>query len=98
MKILSMNIRGFGGLPKHNSLVSLFSYLCPDMILLQETMCPFSQSLILFSKIKPRWEYCALDVDGLSGGLLAGWNPLLVWVKAFSSLAGIILRVNVKRI
>ena len=61
-------------------------------------MCPFSQSLLLFSKIKPGWEYCALDANGLSGGLLTGWNPLLVWVKAFSSLVGIILRVTVKGI
>ena len=59
-------------------------------------MCIFSQSLILFSKFKPGREYCALDVVGLSGGLLAGWNPLLVCVKAFSSLVGIILRANIK--
>ena len=98
MKILSMNICDFGGLPKQKDLVSLFSDLFLDIIILQETMCPFSQSLILFSKIKHGWEYCALDADGLSGGLLAGWNPLLVQVKDFSSLAGIIVRVTIKGI
>ena len=78
MKILSMNIRGFGGISKQKSLGSLFYDLNSDMILLQVNMCNYSQSLLLFSKLKLGWEFFALDVAGLSGGLLAGWNPLLV--------------------
>ena len=98
MKILSMDIQGFGGLSKQKALCSLFYDLNPDMILLQETMCNFSQALLLFSKLKPRWEFYALDASGLSGGLLAGWNPLLVHYKAFSSLASIILKASIKGI
>ena len=78
MKILSMNIRGFGGLTKQKSLGILFTDLNLDMILIQETMCCYSQSLLLFSKLKPGWEFCAFDALGLSGGLLAGRNPFLV--------------------
>ena len=81
MNILSMNIWGFGGLSKQKSLNSLFSDLNPDMSLLQETMCTSYQSLIMFSKFKPRWQFCAVDAFGLSGGLLAGWNPSLSVVK-----------------
>ena len=72
MKILSMNIQGFGGISKQKALVSLFSDLNMDMIVLQETMCNYSQSLFFFSKLNPGWEFCALDVARLSGGLLAG--------------------------
>ena len=71
MKIMSMNIRGFRGLPKQKSLSSIFSDLNPDMILIQEKMCNFSQALFLFSKIKPGLEYCSLDSASHSVGLLA---------------------------
>ena len=38
MKILSMNIRGFGGVAKQKSLGLLLSSLKPDLILFQETV------------------------------------------------------------
>ena len=91
-----MNIQGFGGMSKQKSLGRLFSDLRPDMILIQETMCCYSQSLFLFSKLKPGWEFYASNAFGLSGGLLAGWDPHLVHCKAFSSMAGIILKANFK--
>ena len=98
MKILSMNIWDFGGLTKQKSLCSLFTSLKPDMILLQETMCSFSHALNLFSKLKPGWELCSIDSTGLLGGLLLGWNPLLIGCKAFTSYAGILLKANFKGI
>ena len=91
-----MNIRGFRGLTKKKSLGRLFSDLSPDMILIQETMCCYSQSLLMFSKLKHGWEFCAIDASGLSRGLLAGWNPLLVHCKDFTSLAVIILKATFK--
>ena len=96
MKILSMNIHGFGGVAKQKSLGRLLSDLRPDMILFQETMCCYSQALYLFSKLKLGWEFYTSDATGLSGGLLAGWDPHLVRCKAFSSLAGIILKASFK--
>ena len=91
-----MNIYGFGGLAKQKSPRCLFSELRPDMILLQETMCCHAQALYLFSKLKPGWEFCASDASGLSGGLLAGWDPHLVRCKAFTSLDGIVLKAIFK--
>ena len=91
-----MNIRGFRGLTKQKSLGRLFSNLSTNMIHIQETMCCYSQSLLPFSKLKPGWEFCAFDASGLSGGLLAGWNPLSVHCKAFTSLTGIILKATFK--
>ena len=96
MIILSMNIRGFGGVAKQKSLGRLLPDLRPDMILLQETMCCYTQALYLFSKLKPGWELCASDATTLSSGLLAGWDPHLVHCNDFSSPAGIILKENFK--
>ena len=59
-------------------------------------MCSDAQALYLFSKLKPGWEFCASDACGLSRGLLAGWDPHLVRCKAFSSLAGIVLKATFK--
>ena len=96
MKILSMNIRGFGGLSKQKSIGILLSDLRPDMIILQETMCCHAHALYMFSKLKPGWEFCASDASGLSGGLLASWDPHLVRCKAYTSLDGIVLKATFK--
>ena len=74
MKILSMNICGFGELTKQKARKSLFSSLNPDMILIQETMCDHYLALHLFSKLKLGWEFSALDSIGCSRGLLTGCN------------------------
>ena len=96
MKIVSMNIRGFGGLTKQKALKELFSSLNPDIILLQETMCDHFSALHLFAKINPRWEYCAIDALSLSGGILLAWNPYLIQCKSYHSFAGILLSASFK--
>ena len=52
MNIVSMNIRGFGGPTKQKALKELFTYLNPDIILLQETMCDHITALCLFAYMK----------------------------------------------
>ena len=96
MKILSFNVRGFGGLAKHKSLQNLFVSLAPDLIILQETMSSSHPALLAFSKLRPGWEYCALSSSGLSGGLLAAWNPRCFKIKAFSTVVGILLKAQVR--
>ena len=65
MKIVSMNIRGFGGPTKQKYLKDMFTSINPDIILLQETMCDHFTTLCLFSFIKLGWEFCAIDALGL---------------------------------
>ena len=96
MKIVSMNICGFGGLTKQKSLKSLFATLNPDMIMLQETMSDHFSALSMFSKMRHGWEFCALNSQGLFGGLLMGWNPLLIRCKAFQSYADILVKSRFK--
>ena len=92
MKILSFNIRGLGGLAKHKSIWNLLATLAPDLIFLQETMTCSQPAILSFSKLRPGWEYCAVSSTGLSGGLLAAWNPCCFRVKAFKTVAGILLK------
>ena len=66
------------------------------MVLLQETMTSTYPTLFAFSKLCPGWEFCALDSAGLSGGILTGWNPLVLKCKAFHTLAGILLNVMMR--
>ena len=68
MKIISLNIRGFKGLAKQKTLCALFLSLASDMILIQETMCSHLPALLAFSKLLSGWDFCAIDVVGISGG------------------------------
>ena len=47
-----------------------------------------------FLKILKDWEYCAIDATGLSGGMVATWNPLTCSFKLFRTCAGILLKGN----
>ena len=94
MRILSLNVRGLGGLAKQKSLRYLFSSLLPDIILLQETMNSSYPALLAFSKLGPGWEFCAINSSSLSGGILSGWNPHIVKCKAFCTVAGILLKAQ----
>ena len=91
MCILSLNVRGLGGLAKQKILRYLFSSLSPNIILLQETMNSSYTALLAFSKLCPSWEFCAISSSGLLGGILLGWNPHIVKCKSFCTVAGILL-------
>ena len=96
MNIVSMNIRGLGGITKQKSLRTPFSSLNPDLIMLQETMCDHITALQLFAKLNPRWKFYALDAHGLFGGILSTWNPHLTCCKYYHSFVGILLYARFK--
>ena len=91
-----MNIRGLGGFAKQKSLCHLLSSLSPDVVLLQETMTSPYPALFAFSKLCPGWEFCALSSNGLSRGVLSGWNPKLFKCKAYQTAAGILLKASLR--
>ena len=39
MKLFSLNIRGFGGIPKIRALEDLLDSTCLELVFFQETMC-----------------------------------------------------------
>ena len=64
------------------------------MILLQETMCSTYPALLAFSKLLPKWEFCAISDFGLSGGLLTAWDPLRVRCHAHATVASILVKAD----
>ena len=73
MRILSLNIRGLGGLTKQKSLRHLFLSLAPDVVLLQETMTssyPAPGSLCLLQTL----PWVGILCTGFCGNF--GGNPL----------------------
>ena len=49
------------------------------------------KSCQIILRILKYWECCAIDVDGLSGGLVASWNPSTCSFKPYGACAGIML-------
>ena len=96
MRILSMNVRGLGGLAKQKSLRHLLFALSPDLVLLQETMTSSYPALFSFSKLCLGWEFCALSSIDLSRGILSGWNPKIIKCKAFQTATGILLNASIR--
>ena len=96
MRILSLNVRGLGSLAKQKSLRHLLFALSPDVVLFQETMTSPYPALYAFSKLCPCWDFCALSSNGLSGGILSGWNPKIIKCKAFHTAAGILLNASIR--
>ena len=95
MRILTLNVHGLGSLAKQKNLCHLFVSLSPDVVLFQETMTSSYPTLFAFSKLCPGWEYCALNSNGLSGGILSGWNMKLLKCKSYQTVAGILLKASI---
>jgi hypothetical protein len=69
MIILSFNVRGLGG--AHKRLIQSINL---DIILLRETMCYVAKAKSTLEAWLKNWDFCALNVDGMSGGLIMGWG------------------------
>lgn len=96
MILFSLNIRGVGGLPKQLALKRVLHITNPDLILLQETMESGDKARSFFNKIKLGWMICTVDAVGLSGGLLAAWNPLVFKLCPSVTSLGILLSGNIR--
>eukprot|EP00253_Pinus_taeda_P008242 PITA_08242 len=72
MKVLSFNCRGFASSPEKLALRRLLSISQPDIILLQETLCPADTLIQSFKSWMPYWTFHAIDALGRSGGLAIG--------------------------
>eukprot|EP00253_Pinus_taeda_P019600 PITA_19600 len=84
-------VRGLGAHPKFIALKDLFLSVFPNLILIQETMHMRSEVVSYFQKMFPSWHITTTDSTGLSGGLVALWDPTWVSVKALRCFAGILL-------
>lgn len=86
MKLISWNIHGLGG-AKKRSVRECISRCNPLLLLLQETDKEVMSVKLVKSSIGPKLsEWCALPVNGTSGGILFTWD--LVEVKKVDEWMG----------
>lgn len=91
MKILSLNLRGFGGTSKKLSLKRLIRRLDPDIIMLQETMVVGSKTIEALNYILKDWCISTLDSNGIFGGTCVVWNPCKASFNTYLSSARIVM-------
>lgn len=91
MLVFSLNLKGVGGAPKTLALRRLFTTNQPNVIFLQETMSLGSKACAFLWSFFPDWGCYTIDSIGLSGGLLAAWNPWLLSLSSFLVCGGILL-------
>lgn len=94
--LVSYNIRGLGAAPKFLALKATFLSASPHIIFVQETMHSSSTALAFFRRMFPSWHMAAISADGLSGGLVSLWDPLMVKAKAYKCLAGILISATIR--
>lgn len=92
MIILSLNMRGIGGTLKQQALKRMFFVYKPDVVMIQESMRSRSKAIEIFSSISKGWKSCSIDAEGLSKGLVTGWNA------NFDALSTLILEDKVEEL
>ena len=70
MKVLSLNIRKLGAIPKKLALKRLLAITRPTVLLLQETMIEGGRSKDTLKTHMRDWDMETLDAEGHSRGLL----------------------------
>jgi len=95
MCIISLNIRGLGTTPKYLALKNLLLSLHPLIILIQEMMHNVPHAIEYFRKMFPTWHITAIAAMGLSGSLVALWDPRWINMKDFKCFVGILLEGNI---
>jgi hypothetical protein len=91
MILISLNIRGVGGLLKLPTIRRLFSNNKPDIIFFQETLVSAEKARKFMCSIFPDWMTTVVSSVGTYGGLLVSWNPNIFDLQPFLSLGGILL-------
>jgi hypothetical protein len=91
MIVLSLNVRGIGGLLKKASFRKLLVDTKPNIILLQETLSPDHISRDFVHSLRSSWFSAAASSIGNSGGLLAAWDPVIFDLVPYITCGGILL-------
>jgi hypothetical protein len=91
MLVLSLNLRGTGGVLKLASVRSVLDRTRPNIVFLQETLVNADKARCFFQLLRPKWLVCAVNSAGTSGGLLASWDPSFFNLVPYLTYGGILL-------
>jgi hypothetical protein len=91
MLLLSLNIRGTGGVLKLASFWGLLDKVRPNIVFLQKTLVHAEKYCAFFNLLRPRWHCCAVNSMGKSGGLLVSWDPNYFELIPYLTCGGMLL-------
>jgi hypothetical protein len=91
MIVLSLNLRGIGGILKTASFRNLLEHTNPDVIFLQETLSSEQKSRAFLHSFRSSWVSVAVSSMGNSGGLLVAWDPGFFDLTPFLTCGGLLL-------
>jgi len=91
MIVLSLNLRGIGGILKTGSFRNLLEHTNPDVIFLQETLSTEQKSRAFFHSFHSSWVSVAVSSLGNSGSLLVAWDPSFFDLAPFLTCGGLLL-------
>ena len=81
------------GVPKNfNDLKRIFECVCPDLMLVQRTICLVNKACKVLLNILSIWEFFVSNSIVLSGVLLDAWRPEVLVLKLFFTEVGIFLQ------
>jgi hypothetical protein len=91
MLLLSLNLRGTGGILKLASVRSVLDKFRPNIVFLQETLVHSEKARSFFHTLRPKWYCSAVNYVGTSGGLLVSWDPNYFELVPFLTCGGMLL-------
>ena len=93
MKILSINIRGLGAVPKKVALKRLITTMSSTVLLIKETLTKGNKAEEMVKECIKDWGMMSNDADGHLGGTLIAWSPALkmISVQIFETTMGTVL-------
>ena len=89
--VLSLNLRGIGGILKTASFRNLLENTLSDIIFLQETLSTEQKARVFLHSFHPSWVSVAVSSMGRSGGMLVAWDPSFFDLTPFLTCGGILL-------
>ena len=96
MKLLSLNIRGFGGASKKFSLKSLIKRIDCDILFLKNTMVNGNKVRESLNNILKYWAIYTIDSKSLSSGLCTTWKPFKSCFNAYQSSTSIVMEEKIQ--
>jgi exonuclease III len=91
MIVLSLNLRGIGGILKSASFRNLLENTMPNVIFLQETLSTDQKARVFLHSFRPSWVSVAVSSLGHSGGMLVAWDPCFFDLSPYLTCGGLLL-------
>jgi len=91
MLVLSLNLRGTGGILKPASVHNVLKITHPNIVFFQETLVNADKVRCFFQLLRPKWLVCTVNSVGTYGGLLATLDPSFFNLEPYLTCGGILL-------